>query len=172
MHPLYDPEAVRPMWEELAQVGVQPLHTAQDVDDVMNVKEGTTLVVVNSVCGCAAGGARPGVMMSLQNKVIPDRYVTVFAGVDREATERARSYMVNVQPSSPAIALFKDGDLVHMLERRHIEMMDAIEVAQNLKEAYDKNCGKEGPSIPAEEFEKIIPVQQCGSTIPLFDVKQ
>ena len=105
-------------------------------------------------------------MLSLQNDVIPDASVTVFAGVDRPAVDRARSYMTGVQPSSPSIALFKDGRLVHMLERRHIEQMDARMVAENLKAAYARFCGAKGPSIPPEEFARIAPVQQCGSMVP------
>ncbi len=166
MQSLYDREAVRPMWEELERVGVRPLATAEEVDTVLGRAQGTALVVVNSVCGCAAGGARPGVMLSLQNDVIPDASVTVFAGVDRPAVDRARSYMTGVQPSSPSIALFKDGRLVHMLERRHIEQMDARMVAENLKAAYARFCGAKGPSIPPEEFARIAPVQQCGSMVP------
>ena len=165
MHPMYDPEAVRPMWEELERVGVRSLRSSNEVD--LEVKaEGTALVVVNSVCGCAAGGARPGVMMALQNARIPDRMATVFAGVDREATEQARAHMTGIAPSSPCIALFKDGKPVHILERRHIEQMDASTVAASLAKAFDEHCGAEGPSIPAEEFAKISPVSQCGSSVP------
>src|SRR5690348_3507410 len=110
--PIYDPEAVAPMWQELAAVGVEPLKTPEQVDQVLKPATGTALVVVNSVCGCAAGQARPGVMHALQNGVIPDRYVTVFAGVDRDAVERAREYMSPYPPSSPCMGLFKDGKLV------------------------------------------------------------
>src|SRR5690554_49596 len=107
MPPLYDPEQVRPMWEELANVGVKPLTTAEDVDKVLGKKEGTVLCIVNSVCGCAAGGARPGASLSLQNELIPDELVTVFAGMDQEAVAQARSYMDQIPPSSPCIAVFK-----------------------------------------------------------------
>src|SRR5690242_10967535 len=120
MQPIYDPEAVRPMWEELAQCGVAPLKTAADVDAAI-ANPGTTLAVVNSICGCAAGGARPGVTQALQGAVIPDHLTTVFAGVDMEATARARELMPEVAPSSPSVALFKDGSLAYVLERRHIE---------------------------------------------------
>ena len=147
MQPLYDPEGVRPMWEELAQCGVEPVQTRGNVDEALK-RPGTTLVVVNSVCGCAAGSARPGVTRALQHSTIPDHLTTVFAGVDREATERAREHMVGVAPSSPSVALFKDGELVHMLERRHIEMMNDEMVAQNLTEAFDKYCSRQGPSVP------------------------
>ena len=168
MQPLYDPEAVRPMWEELAQCGVDPVQSAEDVDTAL-AASGTTLMVVNSVCGCAAGSARPGVTRALQHGVIPDQLKTVFAGVDREATERARQHMVDVPPSSPAVALFKDGELVHMLERRHIEMMNEEMVAQNLTEAFDKHCSRQGPSVPKEVYESIASARQCGSSVPLFN---
>ncbi|MEM6687616.1 MAG: BrxA/BrxB family bacilliredoxin, partial [Bacteroidota bacterium] len=109
------------------------------VDNAL-AKEGTTLVVVNSVCGCAARNARPGAVMSLGNDKKPDNLVTVFAGVDKEATNKARSYMIPFPPSSPSMALFKDGQLVHMLERHHIEGRPAEMIAENLKDAYDENC--------------------------------
>lgn len=166
--PLYDPQAVRPMWEELQAVGVQPLHQPEDVDTAMKNK-GTTLVVVNSVCGCAAGSARPGVAAALQNAKIPNSSVTVFAGVDRDAVDVARGYMTDVPPSSPAIALFKDGELVHMLERRHIEMMNVDVLAQNLREAFDKYCEAEGPSVPPEVFAKTEISVKCGSSVPRYE---
>ena len=168
MQPLYDPEAVKPMWQELSQCGVQPLTTGDDVDTALKAS-GTTLIVVNSVCGCAAGSARPGVTSALQHTIIPDYFNTVFAGVDREATERAREYMVNIAPSSPSVALFKDGELVHMLERRHIERMDEQMVANNLTDAFDKHCSRQGPSVPKEVYESIATSRQCGSTVPMFN---
>lgn len=168
MQPLYDPEAVRPMWEELAQCGVEPIKTAEDVDGALQ-ESGTTLMIVNSVCGCAAGSARPGVTRALQHNVIPDHLKTVFAGVDRDATERARQHMVDVPPSSPAIALFKDGELVHMLERRHIEMMNEEMVAQNLAEAFEKHCSRKGPSVPKDVYESLVTSRQCGSSVPMYN---
>jgi putative YphP/YqiW family bacilliredoxin len=168
MQPLYDPEAVRPMWEELAQCGVDPLTTPEAVDEAIKAK-GTTLVMVNSVCGCAAGSARPGVTRALQHKVIPDHLKTVFAGVDRDATERARHYMVGVQPSSPSVALFKDGELVYMLERRHIERLNDDLVAQTLIEAFEKFCSRTGPSVPKEVYENLETSRRCGSSVPLFN---
>ena len=117
---MYPPELVKPMQAELENAGFISLHTAQEVEAAIK-KEGTTLVVVNSVCGCAAGTARPGAVVSLKNDKIPKNLVTVFAGVDSEATAKARENMIPFPPSSPAIALFKDGVLVHMLERHHIE---------------------------------------------------
>ncbi len=165
MPPLYDPEQVRPMWEELANVGIKPLTTLEDVDAVLGKKEGTVLCVVNSVCGCAAGGARPGASLSLQNEVIPDELVTVFAGMDQEAVAEARAYMDQIPPSSPCIAVFKDGTPIHVLERRHIERMTAIDIANNLSEVYNKICIRKGPSVPKEVFEGNDHVDTCGSSI-------
>ncbi len=136
---MYPPELVKPMREDLTVVGFEELHTVEAVDAAL-AKEGTTLVVVNSVCGCAAANARPGARMSLDNNKKPDNLVTVFAGVDREATDKARSYMIPFPPSSPSMALFKDGQLVHMLERHHIEGRPAEMIAENLKDAYNENC--------------------------------
>ncbi len=137
---MYPPELVAPMSRELNDVGVQSLTTAADVDDVLGKDEGTVMVVVNSVCGCAAANARPGARMALDNEKVPDKLVTVFAGVDREATERAREFMLPYPPSSPSIALFKDGKLVHFIERHHIEGRAAEIIAANLKMAFDKYC--------------------------------
>ncbi|WP_295985626.1 BrxA/BrxB family bacilliredoxin [uncultured Algibacter sp.] len=136
---MYPPELVKPMREDLTKVGFEELHTAEAVDAAI-AKEGTTLVVVNSVCGCAAANARPGARMSLQNTKKPDHIVTVFAGVDREAVDAARGHMVPFPPSSPSMALFKDGELVHMLERHHIEGRPAELIAENLVDAYNENC--------------------------------
>lgn len=168
MQPLYDPEAVKPMWEELAKCGVDPIQSAEQVDEALE-QSGTTLMIVNSVCGCAAGSARPGVTRALQHATIPDQLKTVFAGVDREATERARHHMVNIPPSSPAVALFKDGELVHMLERRHIETMNEEMVAQNLTEAFEKFCSRKGPSVPKDVYDGIVSEKQCGSSVPLYN---
>lgn len=169
MPPLYDPEAVKPMWEELAAVGVTPLTKPEEVDAVLGGgAKGTTMLVINSVCGCAAGGCRPGVMLALQNGVIPDKSVTVFAGMDREATQRAREYMGDIPPSSPNIVLFKDGKPAYVIQRQHIETMSPVDIANALKDIFNKECSTPGPSIAPEEFEKINPIQQCGSTIPLY----
>lgn len=136
---MYPPELVKPMREDLVIAGFSELHTAAQVEDALK-KEGTTLVVVNSVCGCAAANARPGAKMSLQNGKTPDQLITVFAGVDRESTDAARAQMVPFPPSSPSIALFKDGELVHMLERHHIEGRPAELIAENLMDAYNQYC--------------------------------
>lgn len=136
---MYPAELVRPMREHLTQVGFEELHTVEAVDTCLS-KEGTTLVVVNSVCGCAAANARPGAIMSLQNDKKPQTLATVFAGVDREATDKAREYMIPFPPSSPSIALFKNGELVHMLERHHIEGRPAELIAENLMDAFNEHC--------------------------------
>ncbi len=136
---MYPAELVKPMREDLTNVGFEELHTVEAVDAAL-AKKGTTLVVVNSVCGCAAANARPGARMSLQNTKRPDHLVTVFAGVDKEATDKARAYMVPFPPSSPSMALFKDGELVHMLERHHIEGRPADMIADNLVDAYNEHC--------------------------------
>ena len=136
---MYPAEFVKPMREELTQIGFNELFSSEDVDHAL-AKSGTTLVVVNSVCGCAAANARPAVRLSLGNEKTPDQLVTVFAGVDREATYTARSMMIPFPPSSPSIALFKDGDLVHMIERHHIEGRPAEMIAENLKMAFQEYC--------------------------------
>lgn len=136
----YDPEAVRPMRDELVRLGAQELGTTDDVDQVLGDGAGTTLLVVNSICGCAAANARPAVAMATGHEVQPDRIVTVFAGQDIDATERARGYMEGFRPSSPSIALFQDGKHVFMLERHQIEGREATDIAQDLKSAYDRFC--------------------------------
>ncbi|MBI2424445.1 MAG: BrxA/BrxB family bacilliredoxin [Candidatus Hydrogenedentes bacterium] len=165
MPPLYDPDQVRPMWEELANIGVKPLKTQADVDAVLSKESGTVLCVVNSVCGCAAGNARPGVGLALQNEKIPDELITVFAGMDQEAVAQARSYMSEIAPSSPCIALFKDGRPIHVLERRHIERMTALDIANNLSAVFNETCDRQGPSVPPEVFEGNEHVKTCGSSI-------
>jgi putative YphP/YqiW family bacilliredoxin len=163
--PLYDAEAVRPMREELVRVGFRELLTPEDVAASLEAP-GTALVVVNSICGCAAGGARPGAMLAAQHRVIPDRLVTVFAGMERAATEKARSYFQGYAPSSPSIALLADGRVAAILERRDIEGRSPEEIARRLAEAFDRHCSRRGPSIPAEEFRKIAPLRMCGSAVP------
>lgn len=127
------------MREDLSTAGFEELYTAEEVEKAIN-EDGTVLVVVNSVCGCAAANARPGAKLSLANEKTPDRLVTVFAGVDTEAVNAARDMMVPFPPSSPSMALFKDGELVHMIERHHIEGRPAEMIAENLKEAYNTHC--------------------------------
>lgn len=136
---MYPEELVKPMRAELENAGFTSLHTTDEVNTAL-AKEGTTLVVVNSVCGCAAGTARPGAISSLEFDKTPTNLVTVFAGVDGEATNKAREFMIPFPPSSPCMALFKDGQLVHMLERHHIEGRSAQMIAGNLAGAYDEFC--------------------------------
>ncbi|MBA4745475.1 MAG: BrxA/BrxB family bacilliredoxin [Muricauda sp.] len=136
---MYPEELVKPMREDLASAGFEELHTSEAVNEALK-KDGTTLVVVNSVCGCAAANARPAAKLSLQNSKTPNNLVTVFAGVDMEAVETARDHMVPFPPSSPSMALFKNGELVHMIERHHIEGRPAELIAENLMEAYNEHC--------------------------------
>lgn len=130
---------VAPMRAELTDLGVEELRTAEAVDEAL-AREGTTLVVVNSVCGCAAGKARPGIALALSHDVKPDHITTVFAGADVEATERARSYFTGYPPSSPSVALLRDGQLLYMLERRQIEGASADAIARQLMAAFDQHC--------------------------------
>ncbi len=136
---MYPEDLVTPMRQDLTMAGFNELFTADDVEQAL-AKEGTTLVVVNSVCGCAAANARPAAKLSLRNEKNPDQLITVFAGVDFEAVNKAREMMVPFPPSSPSMALFKDGELVHMIERHHIEGRPAEMIAENLMSAYDEFC--------------------------------
>ncbi len=136
---MYPEYMVAPMREELTSVGFEQLLTAESVDTAIK-SEGTVLVMVNSVCGCASANARPGVRMSIDGDKKPSKLVTVFAGMEKDAVDTARNYMLPYPPSSPAIALFKDGKLVHMIERRHIEGRPAQLIAENLKAAYEEFC--------------------------------
>ncbi len=137
---MYPIELTTPISKDLTDFGFAGLSDAHTVTEVLDKKEGTTLLVVNSVCGCAAANARPGAKMAVANGKKPDNLVTVFAGVDREAVDKAREFLLPYPPSSPCIALFKDGKLVHMLERRHIEGNSAQTIAQNLIQAFDVYC--------------------------------
>ena len=139
---MYDEMIVAPMRQELTRLGIEETRTAAEVDAVLGEKKGTVLVVVNSVCGCAAGMARPAVAMALESANRPDRMITVFAGNDREATARAREYFVGYRPSSPSIALLKDGQVVKMFERWQIEGREAHDVASELTAAFDEHCAK------------------------------
>ena len=140
---MYPEFMIAPMREELTRLGVRELRTAGEVDAAITQSAGTTMVVVNSVCGCAAGKARPGVALALQHETKPDHVTTVFAGADVEATERARSFFTGYPPSSPAIALMKDGKLVYFLERHQIENQEAQTIAGQLTAAFDKHCAAE-----------------------------
>lgn len=137
---MYPAEIVAPMKEDLTSVGFKDLLSSEEVDNILNQKEGTTLVVVNSVCGCAAGNARPAVKMAVKNQKAPTNLTAVFAGVDVEAVAQARKHMLPYPPSSPSIALFKDGKLVHFIERHHIEGRTAELIAESLIGAFDEYC--------------------------------
>lgn len=137
---MYPQELTIPIAKDLTDFGFEGLSQPEDVSHVLDQKEGTVLMVVNSVCGCAAANARPGAKLAVSHGKKPDKLVTVFAGVDREAVDKAREYLLPYPPSSPSIALFKNGKLVHMLERRHIEGNSAQAIAQNLMGAFEQHC--------------------------------
>lgn len=137
---MYPEQMVAPMRQDLTQEGFVELRTADEVEHLLSTEKGTILVVVNSVCGCAAGNARPGVKAAIKNAKKPDLITTVFAGVDKEAVSKAREFMVPFPPSSPSIALFKGGEIVHMLERHHIEGRGADAISANLMAAFDEFC--------------------------------
>ena len=139
---MYDERMIAPMRQELTRLGIEELRTAEEVDAKLKDSKGTTLVVVNSVCGCSARNARPAVAMALQSAAKPDQLTTVFAGQDTAATARARSYFTGYAPSSPSIALLKDGKLVYMLERHQIESRSADAIARDLEGAFGKYCGE------------------------------
>jgi len=137
---MYMNDYIQPMRDELTRIGIKELRTPEEVVEAFDNMKGTALVVVNSVCGCAAGMARPGVAKALQGEVKPDHLYTVFAGQDKEATAKAREYFAPYPPSSPSIALMKDGELVHFIERHEIEDRTADEIAENLYSAFEKHC--------------------------------
>ena len=142
---MYPEIMVLPMREELTRLGIQELRTAGDVDRAIDHQPGTTMVVVNSICGCAAGRMRPAVRAALQHSSRPEKLFSVFAGQDQDATERARSYFVGYPPSSPSIALLRDGNVVHMMQRSDIEHREAVDIAAELKSVFDKFCDKPAP---------------------------
>ena len=139
---MYPELMVVPMREELTRLGIQELRTASEVDEVITRKSGTTMVVVNSICGCAAGRMRPAVRMALQHSPKPDHIVSVFAGQDAEATDRARSYFTGYPPSSPSIGILRDGKLVYMMQRSDIEHREALDIAGELKKSFEKFCAQ------------------------------
>lgn len=139
MFPMYDPVAIQPMRDEVTSAGLHELHTPEDVDEAMKL-EGTSLVFVNSVCGCAAGSARPGLRLALKEGPRPDHLYSVFAGQDREATARAREYFLGFPPSSPSFAILRNGRIIHMIERHHIEGRSPQMIAQTLRDAFERHC--------------------------------
>src|SRR5260370_41926823 len=139
--PMYPEIMVIPMREELTRLGIEELRTPEEVDQALKSRPGTTMVVVNSICGCAAGRMRPAVRIAMQNSARPDHAYTVFAGQEKEATERARSYFTGQPPSSPSIGILRDGQLVYMMRRRDIESLEAPAIAAELEASFDKLCG-------------------------------
>jgi putative YphP/YqiW family bacilliredoxin len=167
--PMYDQEAVQPMRDELIAVGFEELLTSGDVDKALNIKDDKTIMVlINSVCGCAAGSARPGVSLALQHNVIPDKLYTGFAGQERDAVERIRRYIGDYPPSSPGIALFKNGNLIYFMQRYEIEGRNAEFIAGILENVFNEYCQAYGPSISPEDFAQVMNAKMCGSKIPLF----
>jgi putative YphP/YqiW family bacilliredoxin len=143
---MYDERIVAPMRQELTRLGIEEARTVADVEAAIAPRKGTVLVVVNSVCGCAAGMARPAIAMALEsareNNTVPDKMITVFAGNDREATQRAREFFTGFRPSSPSIALFRDGEIVKMIERHQIEGREPHDIASDLAQAFERYCAK------------------------------
>ncbi len=167
--PMYDQDAVQPMRDELVAVGFTELLTSEEVDKAINVKDDkTALVMINSVCGCAAGSARPGVSLALQNNIIPDKLYTAFAGQERDAVDSVRALVKGFPPSSPSVALFKNGELIYFMPRLDIEGYDAHSIAKRLVAVFNEKCSSEGPSIPPDAFEKVMYAKSCGSKIPLY----
>ncbi len=164
------PEAVvTPMREELARLGVEELRTAQDVDAALEAaREGTLMVVINSVCGCAAANARPAITLAMHTPIQPEKYATVFAGQDVEATARLREFMPGVPPSSPAFVLFKEGEPAFVVERRHIEGRSAGAIAADLSQAYNKFCGTEAGAEGGPEKPTVTDHPAEGALPPTF----
>ena len=168
--PMYDQNAVQPMRDALIAVGLSELLSAKDVEEAIDVEDNkTALVIINSVCGCAAGSARPGISLALQNEIIPDKLYTGFAGQERDAVERIRLQLDDFPPSSPSIALFKDGKVLHFMQRHQIEGRTAAEIANDWKEIFNQHCSNKGPSISPENFAEVNHAVACGSKIPLFN---
>ena len=162
-----------PMRDQLKSIGFDELLTEDEVSDVLNASYDTAdddsvLIMINSVCGCAAGSARPGVALALQNKNIPAKLFSVFAGMEKAAVRRFRQFLEPNPPSSPGIALIKSGKLIFYMPRLAIETSDAVGVAEKLVEEFDKHCQTSGPSISHEEFSKLDMRKMCGSKLPLF----
>jgi len=167
--PIYDPEAVQPMRDELIYVGFEEMNTPEKVDDILSTNsDETILLMINSVCGCGAGSARPGVTIALQNDKIPHRFVTSFAGNDRDAVDHLRSkYLSEFAPSSPSMAIFKNGELLFHMPRHEIQGQPPEAIAEVLINQFEKIDGKEGPSISKEAYYELTHATMCGSKIPL-----
>ena len=168
--PMYDPNAVQHMRDELVAVGFTELLTPEEVEKAIKVNDDkTTLVMINSVCGCAAGSARPGISLALQNDVIPDKLFTGFAGQDRDAVDKIRELVGNLPASSPSFALFKNGELVHFMHRHEIEGRMPEEISEYWGPIFNQKCSNKGPSITPEQFAQVLHAKSCGSKIPLYN---
>jgi putative YphP/YqiW family bacilliredoxin len=168
--PTYEPQAVQYMRDELTVVGFRELITLEDVDDALLSHPGESLLlVINSVCGCAAGSARPGVAMSLQNHIIPEHLITVFAGMEKRAVEYVRQrFLPDLMPSSPCFALFRNGQTEFALERKDLVNKSAEEISAILTRIYDQKCKRPGPSISPEKFSTLENVIMCSSNLPRY----
>jgi putative YphP/YqiW family bacilliredoxin len=169
--PTYEPEAVQYMRDELTDVGFEEVVTVDEVDFALNQQDDqVVLLVINSVCGCAAGGARPGVALALHNDLIPDRLVTAFAGQDKQAIEYIRQrYLSDFVPSSPSIVLFKNSEMINILERKDLVNLEPERIADILSEFFNKTCRKPGPSINRELYDSLGFTIMCSSNIPKFN---
>lgn len=167
--PLYDPESVQWMRDELIYVGFEEMLIPEAVEYHLRKNDDEIkLVVLNSVCGCAAGSARPGVSLALQNDLIPDKLLTSFAGQDRDAVDYLRSeFLKDYPPSSPMMALFKNGQVIYIMHRYQIEGRTPEQIAADLIEVFNKVCKRKGPSIPKEKYEQLVHAKACGHAIPL-----
>jgi len=167
--PIYDPEAIQPMRDELVYIGFEEMLTPQKAEEVLSAGDNETkLLFINSVCGCSAGSARPGVSLALQHSKIPQRFVTSFAGNDRDAVDFIREkYLSEYTPSSPSMAIIKNGETLYHLGRHEIIGKSPEEISQILTEQFDKVDGKSGPSISLEKYEQLVHSISCGSKIPL-----
>jgi putative YphP/YqiW family bacilliredoxin len=168
---MYDPQAVQFMRDELTYVGFEEMRTPEEVKNVLSQKnDQTVLVFINSVCGCAAGSARPGVSLALQHNIIPDKLTTVFAGQDRDAVDFVRqNYLSDYPPSSPSLALIKNGEPIYMMQRHQIEGESPNQIAEKLIKIFDHHCGKKGPSIPKEKYDELVHAKACGSKMPVIN---
>lgn len=169
--PSYDPDSVQYMRDELIEVGFEEALTPDDVDNYLAQNDDqTVLLVINSVCGCAAGSARPGVALALQNERIPDRLVTSFAGQDKMAVEYIRQrFLSDYVPSSPCVVLFRNGEVLHILQRKDLVHKDPEEISDLLIEAFDKYCQRPGPSVDREHYDQLSFTIQCSSNLPKFN---
>jgi putative YphP/YqiW family bacilliredoxin len=166
--PMYDQNAVQHMRDELVAVGFTELLTAKEVEEAVQVSDDkVVLVFINSVCGCAAGSARPAISLALQNEKIPDSIYTVFAGQERDAVDKARSLVKGYPPSSPSIAMFRNGELIYFMQRYDIEGKNANSIAAELVDTFNEICTAQGPSVSPEQYEKVVFAKSCGSKIPL-----